>query len=167
MTMAKRDINEFYNLVDEYINHPKVLEMKEYTHHGITRYDHCFRVAYHTYKVTKFLNLDYQSATKAAMLHDFFTDELENEKRSLARYRNHPYIARDNAKKYFGLSKKEEDIIVCHMFPITFTIPKYLETWIVDAIDDGVSIYEKCHSLKREAHSLANLVAVMIFTFLR
>ena len=101
--MAKWDINEFYNLVDEYINHPKVLEMKEYTHHGIRRYDHCFRVAYHTYKVTKLLGLNYQSATKAAMLHDFFTDELENESR-LARYRNHPKVAAENAKKYFGIT---------------------------------------------------------------
>ena len=165
--MAKRDINEFYNLVDEYINHPKVLEMKEYVHHGIRRYDHCFRVAYHTYKITKILNLNYQSATKAAMLHDFFTDELENEKSKIKRYRNHPKIAVENAKKYFGLNAMEEDIIERHMFPITFTPPKYLESWIVDIVDDVASVYERCYATTKEAHSLVNIAAVVILSILR
>jgi len=166
-TMAKRDINEFYSLVDEYINHPKVLEMKEYTHHGIRRYDHCFRVAYHTYKITKFFNLNYQSATKAAMLHDFFTDELENEKSKIKRYRVHPKIAAENAKKYFELTDMEEDIIIRHMFPITFTPPRYLESWIVDLVDDVTSVYERCSSAKKDAHSMANVIAMILLTIIK
>ena len=165
--MAKRDNKEFYNLVEEYINHPKIMEMKEYTHHGIKRYDHCFRVAYHTYRVTKFLNLDYKSATKAAMLHDFFTDELKEEKSSIARYQKHPEIAAENAKKYFELNELEEDIIKTHMFPVSLKLPKYRESWIVDAVDDGVSIYEKFHSIRREVKSFANIILLMIFTFFR
>lgn len=164
--MAKVDINEFYSLVDEYINHQKVLEMKEYIHHGIRRYDHCFRVAYHTYKVTKVLGLNYQSATKAAMLHDFFTDELENKKK-IVRFRRHPKVAAENAKKYFGLTEMEEDIIVRHMFPITFTPPKYLESWIVDLVDDIVSAYEKCYSAKKNMQSLANLIAILLISIVR
>ena len=164
--MSKQNLEEFYQIVNEYINHPKVLEMKEYTHHGIRRYDHCFRVAYHTYVVTKALRLNYQSATKAAMLHDFFTDELENESR-LSRYRKHPEVAVENAKKYFGLTPVEEDIIRRHMFPITFTPPRFLESWIVDLVDDFISVYEKCVSTRRDMHSLANVVAVLIVTVLR
>jgi len=164
--MAIWNTEEFYNLIDEYINHPKVLEMKDYTHHGIQRYDHCFRVAYHTYKVTKLLRLNYQSATRAAMLHDFFTDELENEKK-ITRYRKHPEIAAQNAKKYFNITDLEENIIIRHMFPITFTPPKYLESWIVDIVDDVVSLYEKAYSTKREMHSLANLAAIILVSIIR
>lgn len=165
--MTKQDINEFYNLVDEYINHPKVLEMKEYTHHGIRRYDHCFRVAYHTYKITKYLHLNYQSATKAAMLHDFYTDELDEEKSKIKRYRIHPKIAAQNAKKYFKITDMEEDIIVRHMFPVTFTPPRYLESWIVDLVDDFASVYERCYSMKMDIKSYANVFAVIILSILR
>ena len=165
--MAKRDGREFYSIIDEYINHPKVLEMKDYTHHGIRRYDHCFRVAYHTYKITKFLNLNYQSATKAAMLHDFFTDELDNEKSKLARYHDHPAIAAANAKKYFDITPMEEDIIIRHMFPITFTPPRYLESWIVDIVDDVVSVYERCYSTQKDVKSMANVLTLFILSILR
>ncbi|MBR3210642.1 MAG: HD domain-containing protein [Bacilli bacterium] len=165
--MTRRDINEFYNILDEYINHPKVLEMKGYAHHGIQRYDHCFRVAYHTYKVTKFLKLNYQSATKAAMLHDFWTDELEQEKNCLKRYRVHPSIAIENAKKYFSLNEMEEDIIGSHMFPLTFKPPRYLESWIVDFVDNVASVYEKYCSTKAEVKSLANVVALLFISILK
>lgn len=165
--MAKWNIEEFYNLVDEYINHPKVLEMQEYTHHGIRRYDHCFRVAYHTYKITRKLHLNYESATKAAMLHDFFTDELENESSTMNRFRKHPEVAVENAKKYFGLTQMEEDIIMRHMFPITFTPPKFLESWIVDIVDDVVSVYERIYSTRKEIQSVANLAAVVLISFIR
>lgn len=165
--MTRRDIDEFYNILDEYINHPKVLEMKGYTHHGILRYDHCFRVAYYTYKITKGLHLNYQSATKAAMLHDFWTDELENEKNSMKRYRVHPSIAIENAKAYFSLNELEEDIIGTHMFPLTFRPPRYLESWIVDLVDDVASVYERCSSAKAEIKSLANLVAVIFLSILK
>ncbi len=164
--MAK-DINEFYNIIDEYINHPKVLEMKEYTHHGIRRYDHCFRVAYHTYKVTKFLKLNYVSATKAAMLHDFYTNELDDEKSKIKRYRTHPKYAVENSKKYFNINEMEEDIIKRHMFPITLTPPRYLESWIVDIVDDITSLYEKCCSTAKDLKSTANVLTVVILSFLR
>ena len=164
--MAKTDINEFYNIVDEYINHPKVLEMKEFKHHGILRYDHCFRVAYHTYKITKKLHLNYQSATKAAMLHDFFTNEVED-LNNIQKYRKHSKVAVENAKKYFGLTEMEEDIISKHMFPITFTPPKYLEGWVVDIVDDITSVYEKGYATKKSIRSLANVAAVIIISLIR
>lgn len=165
--MTKRKPDEFNSIIGKYANHPKVLEMKNYTHHGIRRYDHCFRVAYHTYKLTKLLHLNYASATKAAMLHDFYTDELLQEKSSIVRFQTHPEIAVQNAKKYFEINEEEEDIILNHMFPITKTRPKHLEGWIVDMIDDGISIYEKCYSIRKTVSAYANLAVIMFITFLR
>ncbi len=165
--MIKKNKQELNDILADYKNHPKVLEMKHYSHHGIRRYDHCYRVAYYTYKVTKFLNLNYHSATKAAMLHDFYTNELEEESSSVSRFRKHPEIALENAKKYFEINEMEADIISSHMFPVTNKPPKYLESWIVDLIDDGTAIYEKASSMKREIQSFASVMIFMIFTFLR
>ena len=36
------------------------------------------------------------------------------------------------------------------MFPISFKIPKYLESWIVDLVDDGISIYERMYGIRKE-----------------
>ena len=44
-----------------------------FSHHIYTsRYQHSINVAYYTYKMAKALKLDYVSATRGAMLHDFF-----------------------------------------------------------------------------------------------
>jgi len=164
--MTKEKDIEFLSIIDEYINHPKVQELKNCTHHGIDRLDHCRRVAYYTYKVTKRLHLNVYSATKAAMLHDFFSDELKDRSK-LRSFRLHPNVAVENAKKYFTLTPMEEDIIKTHMFPVTFTPPKYLESWIVDLVDDVVSVYERLSSAREESHSLANIVALIFLSILR
>ena len=164
--MAKCDVSEFYEIVKDYINHPKVLEMREYLHHGVNRYDHSFRVAYHTYRVTKRLHLNYVSATKAAMLHDFFLNEVERFPRA-KRYRKHPSVAVINAKRYFTINSFEEDIILNHMFPITLIPPKSIEGLIVDFVDDVISIYEKCYSMKIDVKSFANGVVVLLLGVLR
>ena len=45
---------------------------------------------------------------------------------------NHPKIALENSIKYFDLNDLEQDIIKAHMFPVGKTVPKYLESWIVN-----------------------------------
>ena len=45
-------------LLGEYLDHPKVLEMKSYTQHGsITTYDHCRRVAAASLRINRKLHL--------------------------------------------------------------------------------------------------------------
>lgn len=139
------------NFKDEfkkYIEHDKVLELKDYIHHGIDRYNHSMRVAYYTYVVTKGMKLNYYSATKAAILHDFFFDEVSDDN-SYSRLRKHPEVALENAKRYFSINDMEADIIKKHMFPITFTPPKYVESFVVDMVDDVISIYEGLYSLSK------------------
>ena len=161
------NMEEYQTIIEQYRNHPKILEMKDFIHHGIQRYDHCFRVAHYTYILTKKLHLNYCSATKAAILHDFFTDELMKEKNSWKRFKDHPKVAVMNSKKYFDLTELEEDIIETHMFPITFKPPKYLESWIVDIVDDAVSIYERCYTGLKGTRSVANILLLFIFMIFR
>ena len=153
--MMKFDMQEFESILKPYLEHPKVLEMKNYSHHGITRYDHSYRVAYHTYWVTK--KLHYHSATRAAFLHDFYLDEVEEET-SHKRWINHPYVASKNANELFHINDLEKDIIEKHMFPITIRIPKYKESWVVDIIDDIMAISEKTRSYKFRIQPILNML---------
>ncbi len=170
--MFKYNNKEFNEIIRNYVIHPKFQETKLYTHHGHTRYEHSLRVAYYTYKVTKKLHLNYKEATVAALLHDFFLDEVIEEK-SYSRMRHHPKIALKNATKYFDINEKQKDMIVTHMFPITLTPPSYLEGWLLDIIDDIISIYEKTTAKevdikanpKRRLHPATSLLLLFFTIF--
>lgn len=152
---------EFYSIIDDIISNREFLKLKSIRHHGITRYNHSLRVGYHTYKITKKLNLDYVKATRAALLHDFFIDEVDDMK-SFKALRKHPSIALENAKKYFTISPLEEDIIIKHMYPITFKMPKYKESFIVDVVDDICSLYERTYSINNELKTALTFIFVFI-----
>lgn len=132
---------EFINITRKILNNRKFNKLKNEEHHYVTnRYEHSLNVAYKTYKITKFLKLDYINITKAALLHDFyFEEDFKNRNNYLI---NHPSIALENAKKLTKLSKKQENIILSHMFPIGKVLPKYKESIIVDLVDDYISLKE-------------------------
>ena len=140
---------EFESIVSPILEIEEFNQLKFIRHHGITRYDHCMRVAYISYKITKAMRLDYKQVTEAALLHDFFLDEVDHENR-VERLRHHPEVAVKNASKYFDLTDMQIDIIRTHMFPVTFTPPKYLESWIVDFADDVSALYEKGYAFHQE-----------------
>lgn len=151
-------MEEFNNIINDIVDNYEFASLKNINHHGITRYNHSMRVAYYTYLITKKLKLNYYEATRAALLHDFFIDEVESEM-SLFKLRRHPKYALENASKYFDLTDLQKDIIETHMFPITFTPPKYLESWIVDMVDDCSAVYEKIYCIRKE------LKAAFLFLF--
>jgi len=146
-----KNMNEFIRITNDILDNDEFKKLKFCNHHKITRYEHCFNVAFLSYKVSKLLKLDnYKEITRAALLHDFYTNEvdgLSNRKK----LRKHPKIALKNANKYFKLNGMQKDIIVNHMYPVTKTIPKYKETYLVDLIDDYSAIKEilsyKCKKL--------------------
>lgn len=140
--------NEFNKIICEVSNNKEFQKLKKVKHHGINRYEHSVRVAYYTYKITKILHLDYKESTIAALLHDFFQEEV-SDKNFVVRLRKHPGIAVKNATQYFKLNEKQIDIIKTHMFPITFTPPKYMEGWIVDFVDDASAIFEQGRVIKQ------------------
>lgn len=133
---------EFANIANDIINNPEYLKLKKEEHHGLNRYDHSLRVARKAYKMSSFLRLDYVSTTRAALLHDFFyNNEFRNEKAN-QRYKRHPYMAINNAHKYFTLNSLEEDIIKTHMFPLTKRLPSSKEAYVVIVADKSASLYE-------------------------
>ena len=159
-------MKEFNNIISNIVSNEDFCSLKNINHHGITRYDHCMRVAYYTYKVTKALRLNYIEATRASLLHDFFMDEVDNENK-VFKLRRHPKYALDNASKYFNLTPLQEDIILTHMFPVTFTPPKYLESWIVDIVDDISAIYEKTYTVKKELQAATLFIIVLLISYIK
>ncbi len=134
--------SEYLDITNKIFENNEFKKLKYEVHHiNSNRLDHSICVSKKTYKVCKKFNLDYKSATKAALLHDFFfDDEFFNKKDQML---NHPKKAVENSLKITDLTDKEINIIESHMYPIGKKLPKYKESVIVNAIDDYVSIKER------------------------
>ncbi len=131
---------EFKEMVQAMMAFPEIRKLAQYEHHnGKTRLGHVIEVAYLSFLIGKKLSLDYNAIVKAAMLHDLFFYDWLHEGPKLHGFR-HPAIALENAKKIMPLSKKEEDIIKKHMWPLTLSPPLYMESLIVSVVDTFCSL---------------------------
>lgn len=164
--MLDRYRKEFIDITNPITNNNEFLKTKKETHHGINRFDHLIRVSYFSYIITRFLKLKYKETARAGLLHDFFTNETKGESQINA-LKNHPTYALENAKKYYKLTEREEDIIKNHMFPVTKTPPKYIESWIVDIVDDVASIYERCKSSCIHSKAAINFLLILLINFIQ
>lgn len=126
---------------------PFVRRLQQYQQHtaATTRYDHCLCVAYFSFTLCRRLGWDYRAAARGGLLHDLYLDRWEgSENGTLSRWRTHPRAALENARRY-GLSAREEDIIVKHMFPLTPELPRYRESYVVSLADKLAAALEKTH----------------------
>ena len=151
---------KYLSIVDDILEHSEFKKLGNYIHHGGTRLDHCIRVSYHSYKVCKFFHLNSKSAARAGLLHDFFfIDNLSLDiKTRLKVLVDHPKYACNNAKKCFKISKLEEDIILSHMFPVGIRVPRRLESWIVNLVDDFDAINERIINWIKQLSSAIRII---------
>ncbi len=145
---------EYYDTVRDILNHEEFLKLKDYFHHNSSIYHHVHDVAYLSYKICKYLKLDYRSAARGALLHDFFLyDWRHHDVPDLPREKfhgiEHPKIALENAKKHFSINAIEEDIIEKHMWPLTLVPPKYKESYVVSFADKYLSSKEFVNEYKK------------------
>ena len=143
---------EFESIIEDINNSEPFQKTKEIIHHCSNRYDHCRRVAYYSYIIAKKLHLSYEEVARAGMLHDFFLVDNKDItfREKFGTLMNHPKYALKYSEKFFNLTDREKDIIVTHMFPIAPTrVPKYLESWIVNLVDDYVAIKEEIYAKKK------------------
>ena len=71
------------------------------------------------------------------MLHDLFLYDWRKrqpDRKGLHAF-THGKTACENALKLFNLNKKEQDIIIKHMWPVTLTPPKSREGFILTVVD--------------------------------
>jgi len=145
---------EYYETVQDILQHEEFLKLKNFYHHNSSAFAHVNDVAYFSYRICKYFKLDYRSAARGALLHDFFLYDWRNhDVPDLPREKfhglAHPRIALANAKKYFSINDIEEDIIKKHMWPLTLVPPKYKESYIVSFADKYLSSMEFINEYKK------------------
>ena len=141
--MTDRNKEEFESIVSDIILNKDFNRLNKDMHHGITRYEHSMRVAKYSYIISKKLKLDkVEDITRAALLHDFYINEDLEDLNETKKLKAHPKIALENSLKYYDLTDIQKDIIVNHMFPVTHSLPKHKESWLVSLVDKGVGTYE-------------------------
>lgn len=167
MNNEKQDL-EFIRIVEHILDNEEFKKIRKIEHHGVNRYDHSVRVAYYSYKVAKFMRLDYKQTARGGLLHDFFmSPEDRTKKERFISTFVHPKYALDTAKSHFELSKKEEDMIRSHMFPINISVPKYAESWIVSTVDKIVAVNELSLKVKFRVKYAYSLAMLFMINFIR
>ena len=167
MSCHKKDL-QYMSIVNNILDNDEFLKIKKIEHHGISRYDHSLKVSYYSYRIAKALHLDYEQTAVGGLLHDFFlSPEDRSQKDRIKSVFTHPKRAVDMAKSQFELTKKEEDMIRSHMFPINLSVPKYAESWIVSLVDKCVATNEFAIKFRFRLKYAYNLFLLFAISFIK
>lgn len=164
----KLDIDnyEYKEIVEDILNNREFKKIEAFPHHKTNRLEHSKRVSLYSYKICKKLNLDYVSASRGGLLHDFFTNKYKKEN-TCKLMKDHPLIASRNATKHFKLNDKEINIIESHMFPLNIKIkPKSIESYIVSIVDKFSCLYEKSAGTIKEINFKVGEKTIYLFLLL-
>jgi uncharacterized protein len=130
------DEREFYSYIKDLLYTEPVCRMKSIIQHGdTTTFDHCLSVAYYNYLICKKWGLNARAGARAGLLHDLFLYDWHDMRLSNLHGFRHPKKASANASKFFDISPLERDIIEKHMFPLTLSLPKHRETFVITLTD--------------------------------
>ena len=171
--MRSIDVNvyndkDYLVLVSDILQNEEFKKLSNYVHHNSNRFQHSLNVSYHSYKISKKLNLDYRKIARASLLHDFFLIDnysINKGNRFMTLFL-HPRQALNNSLKYYYLSDMERNIIVSHMFPFGIDLPRYKESFLVDIVDDYVSMYEAFHAKQKEFSAAFSFLFIFLFNFI-
>lgn len=145
------DDNEFLNIIDDLLHNETVLKMKNFRQHYETScFDHCLEASYFCYKICKKFKLDHTSAARAAMVHDLFLynwRERQPDRKGLHAF-THGKTSYENASKIMKLNNLQKDMILKHMWPLTISIPRYRETFILTLVDKYCAVSESYYEIK-------------------
>lgn len=155
--------NNYIKLVSSILYSDKFNEIKSIEHHGITRYEHSVKVSYYSYKIAKNLKLNYENVARAGLLHDYFiSDANQSFKDKFKSTFSHSKIALNMATNNFGINEMEADIIRSHMFPFGSTVPKYIESWLVNFVDKVIGFNEFMMKFSYKFSYATNLLLLFI-----
>lgn len=105
---------EYKGITEDILNNESFQLLKNDIHHGTNKFDHCKRVSYLSFLLSKLFKSNCKEAARAGLLHDFFFgSRTSNEDNS---YVNHPKTSVKNAKEHFKINDEEANIIETHMF---------------------------------------------------
>jgi uncharacterized protein len=127
---------------------------KQFMQHGtVSVYDHSIYVAATSLKISKkfHIKVDEDSMIKAALLHDYFLYDWHDKDHPKLHGFRHATIAAKNAKRDFGLTKKEYKAIRSHMFPVNLRLPTSREALILTLADKYCAARESIRFRKKRA----------------
>lgn len=132
-----RNIEEYRNCIHDVVYSAPVEKMKQFRHHGsVTCFEHSLNVSFYSFILCRALGLDYKAAARAGLLHDLFLYDWRTTKPSHGKHAFiHPQLALNKASAVCLLNEVEKDIILKHMFPLTWQLPSYKESWVVCLVD--------------------------------
>ena len=157
MTPAEKNMMEtlFTDTARPLLENPMVAKLSQYGHHREkTRLEHVKEVAGISFLWSKRLALDSDAIVRGALLHDLFFYDWLREGPRWHGFRHHN-IALRNAREITALSKKEEDIIKKHMWPLTVVPPRYMESLVVSLVDTFCSARDYLSVKKQDKHAKA------------
>ena len=133
------------DIYQEIVNSPKYQRLKKFRQHGkYSVYEHSISVCRACFKIAKRLHLkvDESALIRGALLHDYFLYDWHDKDCPKHHFTKHPALAAKNAKRDYGLSAKEEKIILSHMFPAGLKVPSSKEAWILTIADKYCTVKE-------------------------
>lgn len=153
--LSNENSEGYLEIVEDLLETDEVKSLEQYEQHfEINRLQHVISVSYLTYIICKKFNLDYNEATRAAIMHDLVYYDWRNGETG-GWHKNHGYkhpkYACFNAKELCGdISKLQWDIILKHMWPLTVIPPKYKEGFVVTFSDKYCATREVLYSFSKK-----------------
>ena len=154
MQLSDTERQRLTTILAQYDQHPEVQRMREFIQHGdVTTYQHCKNVVLVSFWLNRRFHLgaDETSLAVGAFLHDFYLYDWHKRSsfRGLRRLFEmhgfaHPGSACVNAERCFAITRKEQNIISSHMWPLTFRhVPTCREAVIVCLADKYCAVLDK------------------------
>ena len=159
MDNSKENSGEFQAVLSELLSNPEIQKMKDIPQHvdGNTL-SHSVAVARLSYAIAKKLHwaIDVKALVTGAMLHDYYLYDTRTMPWSDYRHSLiHPKMAAENAKKILPLTRREENMIRSHMWPIPGApLPRSREAWLVCAADKICAFHEIRAGKKKKKNKL-------------
>lgn len=137
---------EYLEDVWNILTNSEFLRLSQYVHHHWTnRFMHSLNVSYLSWLIAGKLGCDARAAARAGLLHDFCPYDFKAVTptgESQAYY--HPKAAAKNSEALFGISDREREAILSHMFPLG-PLPRNREAWIITLADKVCATMEGCY----------------------
>jgi uncharacterized protein len=115
--------------------------MRDYPIHGKTDcLFHSVYVSFCCFRAFRNSKLDIKSLVTGSLLHDFFLYNWYTTKHDEFHAYYHPKKSLENAKRFFEINPLEEEIIRKHMWPMTISLPRHKETYVVTFFDKYCAI---------------------------
>lgn len=127
----------YVSCVRDLLTAPQVQSMRALPHHpGVNCFEHSIFVSYVAFRLARRWGLNERSCARCGLLHDLYLYRWNDQSAHPGlQCFDHPVFALRNASALTPLTAKERNIILAHMWPLAFSLPRSREAWVVTLAD--------------------------------